>query len=130
MKRVVEVYRGQYLDATHDFSVCVVRTDGSVLYTLGDADRLYVVHSLAKPFIAVELIQSGAADVFSFTDREIAVAAGSHAGESHHIDTVKAILQRIGLDEGSLQCGPAYKDRVIVGPPIANNCSGKHAAIL
>jgi L-asparaginase II len=52
--------------------------------------------------------------------------AASHSGESFHLETVRSILRKIGLDESALQCGPEPP----FTEPITNNCSGKHAGIL
>ena len=98
------------------------------------------MRSSAKPLICAAVVQSGAADRFGFDDRELAVAAGSHAGEAHHLDAVRSMLHKIGLDEGALQCGPhpplypgaaaALAAAHQAPASIHNNCSGKHAAIL
>ena len=66
--------------------------------------------------------------------------AASHSGESFHVDAVRSILHKIGLDPSALQCGAhlpyneaaADEMRARGTPPSAlyNNCSGKHAGIL
>lgn len=126
----IEVRRGPYLESTHSFSACVTRADGRVLYALGDIERPYPVRSLAKPFVAIELVRTGAADAFGLGNIELSLAAGSHDGENRHISAVRSFLAKIGLAEEALLCGPAMEGRTVVGPPIANNCSGKHAAVL
>ncbi len=98
------------------------------------------LRSAAKPFIAAEIVASGAADRFGFDARELAVIAASHNGEPFHIAAVESILAKIGLDVSALRCGaspPAYEPaaaaltaRGIVPTAIHNNCSGKHAGIL
>jgi L-asparaginase II len=40
--------------------------------------------SSAKPFQAIPLVASGAADRFGFTEQEVALACGSHNGEPIH----------------------------------------------
>ncbi len=98
------------------------------------------LRSAAKPFIAAEIVASGAADRFGFDARELAVIAASHNGEPFHIAAVESILAKIGLDVSALRCGasaPAYEPAAaalaasgIVPTAIHNNCSGKHAGIL
>jgi L-asparaginase II len=126
----IEVTRSTYVESVHRVAACVVEVDGTVLYAAGDVDRAYPVRSLAKPFVAAELVRSGAAAAYALDDAELAVITGSHDGEEIHVRAVRAILERIGLDEGALRCGPAMENAVVVGPPVANNCSGKHAGVL
>jgi L-asparaginase II len=126
----VEVRRGPYLESIHSIAACVVRADGEILEAIGDVDAIYPVRSLAKPFIAEQFVRCGAADAFGFSEAEIALASGSHDGQEQHIKTVRGMLERIGLDEYALLCGPAREGGLVAGPPVANNCSGKHAAVL
>lgn len=86
------------------------------------------------------MVRCGAAGAFGFTDRELAVIAGSHGGEPFHVDAVRGILAKIGLDESALQCGsqapsfePAAEAMRAAGlrpGAVHNNCSGKHAGLL
>lgn len=122
--------RGSYIESVHCVIACVTRADGELLHAIGNVDISYPIRSLAKPFIARELVRSGAVETYGLEDVEIALSAGSHDGEERHIQAVRAFLARIGLDESALCCGPALENQVVVGPPIANNCSGKHAAVL
>ena len=74
------------------------------------------------------------------SEQEIAQICASHSGEKTHIDTVRSILKKIGLDESYLQCGPHYpfKEEVteqmkLKGEKpldVHNNCSGKHSGML
>jgi len=127
---LVEVRRGSYVESVHSFAACVVGPGDEVLQAVGDVNSPYPIRSLAKPFIAAEFVRSGAVDAFGLGETEIALSAGSHDGEPIHIAAVGEMLKRQGLDESALLCGPALEGKVRVGPPIANNCSGKHAAIL
>ena len=63
------------------------------------------------------LIESGAADAFRLGDEELAVACASHSGEEAHIDAVRTLLAKAGLDESSL---PAAR--------IGRSASGRHAS--
>lgn len=127
---LVEVHRGHYLEAVHRVCTCVARADGEVVFAAGDIDRVFPIRSLAKPFIAMELVRSGAADAFGLGEIELALASGSHDGEERHLAAVRVFLAKAGATEEMLLCGPAMEGRTVVGLPIANNCSGKHAAVL
>jgi L-asparaginase II len=127
---LVEILRGDQIEAVHAVAGCVVTADGELVYGLGRVEERYPVRSLAKPFVAAELVRSGAADAFGFSAVELAVAAGSHDGEPLHVNAVRSILRKLELTDDDLLCGPATEGSRVVGPPIANNCSGKHAGVL
>jgi L-asparaginase II len=127
---LVQVTRGDAVESVHCIAASVVDVAGNTIYELGETTQAYPVRSLAKPLLAAELIRSGAADAFNLGPQDIALAAGSHDGEQIHVEGVDRFLAKIGLTAGALQCGPALEGNAKVGPPIANNCSGKHAAVL
>jgi L-asparaginase II len=137
---IVNVTRGPLVESVHRIAACAVDASGRLALSSGDVDVPVYIRSAAKPFIAAEVVASGAADRFGFTDEDLAVIAASHNGEPFHVARVRDILQRIGLPESALQCGahaPAYDPAAAAltaaGEPfsaIHNNCSGKHAGIL
>jgi L-asparaginase II len=126
---LVDVYRGSLIESVHSVAVSVCGPDGEALLQLGDVDSPVFLRSLAKPFIAAEVVRSGAAAAYGITSEEIATIAGSHDGEDCHVTAVRSILTRIRLTEDALACGPAIYERS-EEPPIRNNCSGKHAGVL
>ena len=77
---------------------------------------------------------------YDFTDKEIAVCCASHSGEEIHVETVKSILKKTGIDSSALKCGihtPLGREvknklRKSGTEPsvLQNNCSGKHSAML
>lgn len=137
---LVEVYRGQVLESFHRGVVCIVDTDNKILYSAGNVEQVCYPRSALKFFQQIPLFTSGAISHFGFTENELAVMCGSHNGESIHVDAVKSILKKIGLDESYLKCGPQmptlkedqhYIIKNELSPQrIHNNCSGKHAAFL
>jgi L-asparaginase II len=140
MSDAVLVYRGQYLESTHDIHVAVVNAEGELLYSYGNAERFTFPRSSMKPFQAVQLIETGAADAFHYTAKDISLSCASHSGEPFHRDTVLDILSRAGLQENHLQCGThiprdmeSYKQLIREGKdltPVFSNCSGKHSGML
>jgi L-asparaginase II len=137
---LVEVWRGAIVESRHRGHVAVVDGDGKLVARLGEPETVTYLRSSGKPFQALPLVATGAADRFGFTPREIAIACGSHSGEPVHEETVAAMLEKIGLDESALKCGThepfsaeataelrrrGEKPRVL-----QNNCSGKHAGML
>lgn len=137
---LVEVRRGSITESRHRGHVAAVDGDGQIVAHIGSPETLTYLRSSAKPFQAVPLIASGAADRFGFNECEIAIACASHSGEPIHVETVASMLRKIGLDESALKCGthePLSSEetrrlRESNEEPnvLQNNCSGKHAGML
>ncbi len=137
---LVEVTRGELAESVHRVAACAVDAKGNLLFAAGDVDVPVYLRSTAKPFIAGAVIEAGVVERFGLDTREIAVMAASHSGEPIHVRAVQAILRKIGMDAGALQCGvhapsddaAANALRRAGEEPTAlhNNCSGKHAGIL
>src|SRR5438128_9918163 len=137
---LVEVWRGPIVESRHRGHIAAVTGEGKTVGALGAPDTVTFLRSSGKPFQALPLIASGAADRFRFTVQEIAIACGSHSGEPVHVETVRSMLSKIGLDESALKCGVHEPFSAEVArelartqtPPsvLQNNCSGKHAAML
>ena len=112
----------------------------NVIFSAGDIDSPVFLRSSAKPFIAAAVIAAGAREAFGLEPQEIAVMAASHTGQAYHIEAVRSILSKIGMDERALQCGAhepydaqaaqALREAHEAPTPVHNNCSGKHAGIL
>ncbi len=137
---LVEVWRGGRVESEHRGAIAVVDANGRVLAHSGDVMVTSYLRSSAKPFQLLPLIESGAADRFGFTDRELAVIAGSHSGEPRHLEAVQSILNKIGIGDEALQCGvhvpfnpeaaKALRAANQNASVLHNNCSGKHAGML
>jgi L-asparaginase II len=123
---LVAVVRGGRVEAVHNVAGYAVDRRGSALLSFGTTGLPVYLRSAAKPFITAAVLTAGVGERFKLETREIAVLTASHNAEAFHLDAVRSILQKIGLTEAALQCGPE--------PPytqaICNNCSGKHAGIL
>ena len=137
---VVEVTRGDLVESLHRVAACAIDAAGREIYTAGNVEMPIYLRSTAKPFIAAAAIEAGAREAFGLDQREIAVMAASHSGEPMHVNAVRSILHKIGMDVAALQCGThapydeaSAKALLLAGErPTAlhNNCSGKHAGIL
>jgi L-asparaginase II len=137
---VAAVWRGGLVESVHRGRYVVQDANGGALDSLGDPKAYVYLRSAAKPFQALPLVFSGAADAFEITDEELAVACGSHSAEPYHLAAVRSILRKAGLSESDLQNGahpPIYAPaatRLARGGekprPIHGNCSGKHAGML
>jgi L-asparaginase II len=137
---LVEVRRGPIVESRHRGHVAAVDGEGRLVAGLGEPEAVTYLRSSAKPFQALPLVTSGAADRFGLNEVELAVACGSHSGQDLHAETVAGLLRKIGLDEGFLKCGvhepfdreTAERLRARGESPgvLRNNCSGKHTAML
>ena len=137
---LVEVWRGPIIESLHRGHLIAVNGEGKPIAQLGDAATVTFIRSSGKPFQAIPLVASGAADRFGLSEKEIAIACGSHSGETIHVDATESILRKIGVNADALKCGihepfSAEVARDLVKnqqPPnvLQNNCSGKHAGML
>ncbi|SRR5579884_2341701 len=134
------VRRGELTECVHLGAVAVADPRGTLHASAGAPELVTYLRSAAKPFQALVVVESGAADAFGFGPRELAVIAGSHSGEPEHVAVVQDILARIGLDDDALLCGAqpplaggAARALAAAGAaprPVHHNCSGKHAGML
>ncbi len=114
----------------------IVGPDGTRLATLGRPDLAVYPRSALKPLQAVAMLRLG----LELPSDLLAVACASHDGAAEHVDAVRRLLARFGLDEADLQNTPSHpvqmaaRDALVadgVAPaPVYMNCSGKHAAML
>lgn len=136
----VKVTRGSLVESIHRADIAVVNNKGKLLYSLGNPYKLTYMRSAAKPIQTLNVILSGAAEKFSFTDREISIMCASHYGEDFHRETINGILKKIGLGIDNLLCGSTLSlneeyaekllwDHVKINP-LYTDCSGKHCGIL
>ena len=137
---MVEVWRGPFLESLHTGHAVVAHASGDVVASFGNPDLVTLPRSSVKMLQALPLIESGAADRFGLGPEHIALAAASHQGAPIHTAPVTAWLDRLGLGEEALICGPQAprdaRDRTAMRAAgetvtrIHNNCSGKHTGFL
>jgi L-asparaginase II len=137
---LVEVRRGSLTESRHRGHIVIIEPDENIVAYLGSPQTVTFLRSSAKPFQALPLLTSGAADAFGFSDQEVALACASHNGEPIHTELAASMLRKIGLEMDALKCGThepygleaAGKLRLLGQSPnvLHNNCSGKHAGML
>ncbi len=137
---LARVWRGRSVESQHRGAWVLVDTSGAVIDGAGDWHHPVFPRSATKSLQALPLIESGGAERFGFTDDEIAITLASHHAEDIHVRRVTGLLQRLGLDESHLLCGPqtpvdadARRTMLLRGEKpskIHNNCSGKHVGFL
>ncbi|GME37836.1 l-asparaginase ii [Neofusicoccum parvum] len=133
--------RGGVVENRHAVHAAVVDSTGALLFTAGDAARLTLARSAAKPAQALAIIEAGGlGDAFGFDDADLALMCASHSSEDRHVARARAMLAKARAAEHDLRCGghPAISDAVnrawikrdFAPTAVCNNCSGKHAGML
>lgn len=130
------VRRSGVVESRHLGTVVALDAAGDAALALGAPSAAVLPRSTTKPLQALACLRAGA----PLDGAELAIAAGSHTGQDEHVETVRSILRRAGLDEDRLGCpvdwpeDEATRDRLIRGghrrSRVRMNCSGKHAAML
>ncbi|MGZ4437144.1 MAG: asparaginase [Nocardioides sp.] len=133
---VAEIVRSGFVEGHHYGSVVALAADGSVDWSVGDAESQVLPRSCNKPIQALAMVRAG----LDLDGELLALACASHSGEAFHLEGARRILAGAGLDESALQTPPDYPldDEAREGliraggakTPLAMNCSGKHAAML
>ena len=133
---IAETTRSGVVESVHFGAVVALAADGIAAWSAGDPDTDVYPRSALKPLQAQAMFDAG----FAAEPDELAVAAASHSGEPIHLDVVRRILAKAGLDEDALGNTPALPLAPSVaadvlraggGPSsLLQNCSGKHAAML
>jgi L-asparaginase II len=137
---LVEVTRGPEVECRHRGELVVADDQGKVRRHLGDPALPVCMRSLAKPFQALPLLTTGAAQIFGFGPAELALMSGSLSGQDFQVAMVMDILTRLGLKPGVLQCGAhpplhratatALAQAGTAPSPLHHTCAGKHASML
>ncbi|MCB1362717.1 MAG: asparaginase [Rhodobacteraceae bacterium] len=137
---MTEIRRGPFVESRHLGHAVICDGDGQIVRAWGDAQALIYPRSSCKMIQALPLVSSGAADRFGLGGEHLALACASHNGAAIHTDRVRAWLDRLGLDDAALRCGPQMPDdtternRLIRARETPcqyhNNCSGKHCGFL
>ncbi len=124
---LVEITRGPAVESRHRGAFVVMDATSKTVWAAGNTQMPVYPRSATKPLQALPLVETGAADRFGLTDKELALACASHKGEPAHAAAVEAWLARIGLDASALECGPQPPRPP---SPAYHNCSGKHTGFL
>ncbi|HKG51036.1 MAG TPA: asparaginase [Actinomycetales bacterium] len=133
---VATVVRSGFVESVHHGTVVVLDAGGRELLAVGDPQAPVFPRSSNKPVQAAAMVRAG----LDVEDELLALAAASHSGEPEHLDGVRKLLASAGLTEADLQntpdlpLDPRERERWLAAgerpSSIAQNCSGKHAAML
>lgn len=138
--RVARSTRGGWTENVHFGVAAIVTPEGRLVAGLGDPNRPVFLRSAAKPVQLLHLLEAGGEEAFSLSQREIALMCSSHAGSDDHVAVVRALLDRVGLDEEALGCGAhppldaeaadKLRSEGCQPEPAHNNCSANHVGQL
>jgi len=133
---VARVVRSGFVESVHHGSVVALDAKGSTLLAVGDVTGPIFARSCNKPLQALAMLRAG----LDLDGELLALAAGSHSGEAFHLKGVRRILESARLREQDLQNTPdlpydeserrAWIASGRQASSLAQNCSGKHAAML
>lgn len=133
---LAHVVRGGVVESVHHGHLVALGPDGHEVLRAGDPDAQVFARSSLKPLQAVAMLRAG----LDLDGPLLALACASHNGEAVHVEGARAVLAAAGLDEGDLQNTPdlplddaaafAWRTAGRGREPVAQNCSGKHAAML
>ncbi|MFJ7071784.1 asparaginase [Streptomyces sp. NPDC098781] len=133
---VAHLVRGGMIEGIHYGSVVVLGDDGEVRFQLGDIEAAFYPRSALKPVQAVAMARAG----LPLDGELLSLAAASHSGEERHLAGTRRILELAGLTEDDLRnvpdmpFDPVVRDAWVregrLPSRLAQNCSGKHAAML
>lgn len=136
---LARIWRGPALESIHHGALAVGDLEGRIRHARGDISWAPPARSALKPFQAVALVESGAADALGLTDEHIALACASHHAQPFQVAIVADWLGKLGLGEDALVCGPALpRETADIAAAAAHggarrffhNCSGKHCGFL
>lgn len=137
---LTEEYRGDLLDLIHEGYVCVVDEHGQVLGAAGNPEAQVYYRSASKPLQALPVIARNLDRKYGLTEEETVIFSGSHLGESFHINALRSIFKKGGLNPDDLIMKPtvpgsqsANEERIKKGLPphkLYHNCSGKHSGAM
>ncbi len=137
---LVEVTRGDRVESLHLGTIVVSDAAGRVIARVGNPENFAYFRSSGKPFQAIPIVESGAADAFGITPAELALCCASHYAEPAHQSQVVTLLAKLDLSPEDLKCGIPFPmdddeaSRIRLGitqrSPLQCDCSGKHAGML
>jgi L-asparaginase II len=133
---IAEIVRSGFVEGHHYGSVVALNPAHDVVYERGEVRTTMLPRSCNKPLQALGMVRAG----LDLDGDLLALACASHSGEDFHVEGVRRILARAGLDESSLQTPAGWplddqvRDDLVrrggTADPVHMNCSGKHAAML
>lgn len=132
--------RAGKVESMHRGDIAVVDVKGKLVDSVGNADLPMFWRSAAKPFQVLPFVEQGGIAKFNISTEELALMVSSHSGEKEHVELVLKALNKVGLTDAALACGPAKPmngkaaNAILLQnqkyQAVHNACSGKHTGML
>ncbi|UTT39252.1 asparaginase [Glutamicibacter mishrai] len=132
---LVAATRGDAVESIHYGSAVLLDAQGETIVAVGEPQAAYYPRSALKPLFAVGMLRAG----LQLTDEQLALASASHSGAPIHQQVASSTLAAANLDETALRnstdlpYGVAERSDYLAqggtATQLAQNCSGKHAAL-
>ncbi|MCW0212691.1 MAG: asparaginase [Pseudonocardia sp.] len=133
---LARVVRDGFVESVHLGHLVGLDAGGAAVVRSGSPDVTFFPRSSLKPVQAAAMIRAG----LDLDGELLALASSSHSGEPGHLDGAARILAAAGLGPEDLQNTPdrpldpgadaAWRAAGTAPSSLAQNCSGKHAAML
>lgn len=133
---LARVVRSGFVEGEHYGCAVALDASGAVVAQVGDVTAPMFPRSSNKPMQAVGMLRAG----LGLDGHLLALASSSHSGERYHLDGVSRVLSAAGLSTDALRNTPdlplddaerlSWQVRGLAASSHAQNCSGKHAAML
>lgn len=133
---LAQVVRSGFAESVHHGTALALAPGGSVVLAAGSPGEPIFPRSAVKPLQSVAMLRNG----LDVDGALLALSAASHSGEAYHRDGVNRMLASRDLppdllaNTADLPYGEVEHltwQRLGLAPtPLAQNCSGKHAAML
>lgn len=137
---IFQLTRGDIVESIHFGAIAVVDAFGNLVAWYGDPQVVTYLRSSSKPFQALPLVERGGKQHYQLTTQEIALICASHSGTDQHVQVLRSIQAKTGVNESDLLCGthaPYHKasaDALAMRgekpTPNRHNCSGKHTGMI
>ena len=137
---IFEFTRGGTVESIHHGAIAVMDVSGNLLSSFGDPQAVAYLRSTAKPFQALPFFTNRGPEEFDLSLAERAIICASHSGTDAHVETIRSIQRKAGIDESQLLCGvhkPFHEptaERMHHNQEAItanrHNCSGKHSGML
>jgi L-asparaginase II len=124
------------VESQHFGAVVALERDGSIAFSIGDANTIVYPRSSMKPLQATAMVSAG----LDLPPQLLALVCASHDGRPEHLAAAREILKRAGLDESALGNTTdypldetAHEKAIREGKQRSSlqmNCSGKHSGML
>lgn len=123
-----------------DIQAVAVNAEGIPLWRRGSIEEPVWLHSAAKPFQLLPLLDRELDLKYGLTDEELVLLASSHLAQPRHVEVLLSLLQKTGLREDEMVLAPTHphgrlayrlwKERHGRERKRYHPCSGNHAAIM